>query len=139
VAYERTKTLINFHQLIIIFLLCGLPSLSVGLGLGDHALQSYFNEPLLIEIELLQMQGTELDSLEISLASPDDFEAFGIAYLPFMDDLQFRVSQDSSTDSAQIIVTGREPLREPYLDILIKVRWPGGSTLREYVMFVDPR
>lgn len=130
---------INYCRRSCVFLCCCLPAMSFALSLGDKEVLSYLNEPIRVEIELLQWQGIDLTRLEIKLASAAEFEAFGIEYLPFLNELQFSLPQEISGDTLKILLSGSSPMREPYLDILVSVRWPGGSLLREYVMIIDPR
>jgi pilus assembly protein FimV len=37
-----------------------------------------------------------------------------------------------------ILVTTKKPVKEPFLDFLLEVRWPKGRLLREYTVLLDP-
>lgn len=107
------------------------------LGVGEINLRSALNQPLDAEIELLQVRdlsGTEIRSV---LASPDDFGRAGIDRSFFLTDLTFTpVIQPNG--KAYIRVTSSRPVKEPYLNFLMEVRWPSGRVLREFTLLLDP-
>ena len=107
------------------------------LGLGEVKLYSSLNQPLMAEIELLQVQ--ELNRTEIlpNLASRSDFERAGVDRPFALTDLTFKaVVEDSG--KAVIKVTSTRPIQEPYLNFLLEVHWPSGRLLREYTLLLDP-
>ena len=107
------------------------------LGVGEINLRSALNQPLEAEIELLQVR--DLGSAEIRsvLASPDDFGRAGVDRSFFLTDLTFTpvVRPDGK---AYIKVTSTRPVKEPYLNFLMEVRWPSGRVLREFTLLLDP-
>ena len=107
------------------------------LGVGEINLRSALNQPLEAEIELLQVR--DLGSAEIRsvLASPDDFGRAGVDRSFFLTDLTFTpvVRPDGK---AYIRVTSTRPVKEPYLNFLMEVRWPSGRVLREFTLLLDP-
>lgn len=106
------------------------------LGLGEVKLNSSLNEPLDLEVELLNIGDmTELEML-VGLGSRKDFEQAGVERLYLLTDLRFDV--DLSTPGKPVIrVSSRKPIREPYLDFLVEVQWPAGRLLREYTLLLD--
>ena len=107
------------------------------LGVGEINLRSALNQPLEAEIELLQVR--DLGSAEIRsvLASSDDFGRAGVERSFFLTDLTFTpvVQPDGK---AYIRVTSTRPVKEPYLNFLMEVRWPSGRVLREFTLLLDP-
>ncbi|MFO7703892.1 MAG: FimV/HubP family polar landmark protein, partial [Halopseudomonas sp.] len=71
------------------------------------------------------------------LASPDEFGRAGIERDFFLTDLVFTpvVRPDGR---AVIRVTSSRPVREPFLNFLMEVRWPSGRVLREFTLLLDP-
>src|SRR5690606_14217256 len=37
----------------------------------------------------------------------------------------------------KLLVSSQEPVDEPYVELLLEMRWPGGAQLREYVLLFD--
>ncbi len=110
---------------------------ALGLGLGEITINSYLNQPLDAEIELVQVR--ELSNTEIlpNLATRDDFKRAGVERPFFLSDLKFEtvVHDDGRTT---VRVTSKKPVVEPFLNFLVEVHWPSGRLLREYTLLLDP-
>src|SRR3990167_11302209 len=59
------------------------------LGLGEGTLQSALNQPLVAEIELLEVRDLTSSELRPSLASPEEFNKAGVDRQYFLTDLKF--------------------------------------------------
>ncbi len=107
------------------------------LGVGEINLRSALNQPLDAEIELLQVRDLTSSEIRSVLASADDFGRAGIDRSFFLTDLTFTpmVRPDGK---AFIKVTSSRPVKEPYLNFLMEVRWPSGRVLREFTLLLDP-
>jgi pilus assembly protein FimV len=100
-------------------------------------LHSALNQRLDAEIKLLSVAPAEADTVEVSLASYEDFARVGLERPATLMFLRFDVEQRPSGDY-YIKLTSREPIREPFLDFLIEVKWRSGRLLREYTLLLDP-
>ncbi len=107
------------------------------LGVGDINLRSALNQPLDAEIQLRQVRDLESAEIISRLASPDDFGRAGIERPFFLTDLTFTPVIDSD-GRAFIRVTSSQPVREPFVNFLLEVRWPSGRVLREFTLLIDP-
>ena len=107
------------------------------LGLGEVTLQSALNQPLVAEIELLEVRDLASNELLPSLASPEEFNKAGVDRQYFLGDLKFTPVLKPNGKSV-IRVTSSKPIREPYLNFLVEVLWPNGRLLREYTLLLDP-
>ncbi|MEX3772455.1 FimV/HubP family polar landmark protein [Pseudomonas sp. MYb118] len=107
------------------------------LGLGELTLKSSPNQPLVAEIELLDVK--ELTAAEVvpSLASPEDFAKAGVDRQAFLNDLSFTPVINASGKSV-LRVTSSKPLTEPMVKFLVQVMWPNGRLLRDYSVLLDP-
>jgi len=107
------------------------------LGLGELTLKSSLNQPLVAEIELLDVK--ELTAAEVvpSLASPEDFAKAGVDRQAFLNDLSFTPVINASGKSV-LRVTSSKPLSEPMVKFLVQVMWPNGRLLRDYSVLLDP-
>jgi pilus assembly protein FimV len=108
------------------------------LGLGDIRLSSALNEPLNAEIELLSATLDELEYLDITLASQETFERYGIDRPLFLQGINFVVFPGDGTAGNVIKVTSQGPIAEPFVTFLVEATWPRGSLLREYTLLLDP-
>ena len=107
------------------------------LGLGELTLKSTLNQPLVAEIELLDVK--ELTAAEVvpSLASPEDFAKAGVDRQAFLNDLTFTPVLNAGGKSI-LRVTSSKPLSEPMVKFLVQVMWPNGRLLRDYSVLLDP-
>lgn len=107
------------------------------LGLGEVTLQSSLNQPLVAEIELLEVRDLASNEVIPSLASPEEFVKAGVDRQYFLTDLKFTPVLKPNGKSV-IRVTSSKAVREPYLNFLVEVLWPNGRLLREYTLLLDP-
>ena len=108
------------------------------LGLGDIRIQSFLNEPLRAEVELLDTRELLVDDIRIRLAGSEDFDRLGVERSYFLTGIQFEVRIDAATGQGVILLSTEDAVLEPYLDFIIEARWPSGRLLREYTVLVDP-
>ncbi|MHC8334644.1 FimV/HubP family polar landmark protein [Pseudomonas sp. LB3P25] len=107
------------------------------LGLGELTLKSTLNQPLVAEIELLDVKDLTAAEVVPSLASPEDFAKAGVDRQAFLNDLTFTPVLNASGKSI-LRVTSSKPLSEPMVKFLVQVMWPNGRLLRDYSMLLDP-
>lgn len=107
------------------------------LGLGELTLKSTPNQPLVAEIELLDVQQLTAAEVVPSLASPDDFAKAGVDRQAFLNDLSFTPVINANGKSV-LRVTSSRPLSEPMVKFLVQVMWPNGRLLRDYSVLLDP-
>ncbi len=126
------RILIAFSLLVAGF----LPLSSLALGLGEINLKSALNQPFLAEIPVTSDSADELDDLKISLASADTFERYGLLLPQFLTDFEFDIVQVAGGSAVR--VSSADAVIEPFVTMLLDVRWPQGRLLREYTVLLDP-
>ncbi|MDD0842597.1 FimV/HubP family polar landmark protein [Pseudomonas sp. Gutcm_11s] len=107
------------------------------LGLGEIDLQSSLSQPLVAEIELLEVRDLAPNEVIPALASPEEFNKAGVDRQYFLTDLKFTPVIKANGRSV-IRITSTKPVREPYVNFLVEVLWPNGRLLREYTLLLDP-
>ncbi|MBQ0800078.1 MAG: LysM peptidoglycan-binding domain-containing protein [Porticoccaceae bacterium] len=106
------------------------------LGLGELKMNSAMNEPMDAEIVILNLGDLTENEVQVKLAGAADFERAGVERLFSLTDLKFTL--DLSKSSRPLIrVTSQKPIKEPYLDFLVDMRWTSGRMLREYTVLMD--
>ena len=110
--------------------LCSVP-IVYSLGLGDISLHSGLNQPLSADIEIHSLRAREADSVNVLLGSDHDFASAGLQRPDYLNQLRFSV-EPRGKQGFVIHVSTEQAVREPLLDFLIQVTWPGGQLLREY-------
>lgn len=126
--------------LIISFWLAAiaLPINSFALGLGEIEVNSFLNQPLKAEIEIISSRPGEIDDLLVGLASRDAFTRAGLSRPNNLSDLRFAVKKNEEGDSAVILVTTKGAVKEPFLNFLVEADWSKGRLLREFTVLLDP-
>src|SRR5690606_15734948 len=126
----------RFRVSSVAALLMAAPGISLALGLGDETVRSYLNAPLNAEIELFATSD-ELSSVQVQLASRDDFIRHGLDYPGFLTVIQVRTER--LADGRNIIrLSSTQPIVEPFVVVLVDVRSSGSRLLREYTLLLDP-
>ena len=106
------------------------------LSFGEVKLYSYLNEPLDAEVELLGTDSMDSDQIAVSLASAQEFARAGLERPFFLSLLRFEVIR--SANHTFIKITSKDAIKQPYLDFLIDLAWPGGRLVRGYTLLLDP-
>jgi pilus assembly protein FimV len=136
---KRDNAMVRVRKLVLA--IAAASALSSGmahaLGLGEVTLQSALNQPLVAEIELLEVRDLASNEVLPNLASPEEFIKAGVDRQYFLTDLKFTPILKPNGKSV-IRVTSNKSVREPYLNFLVEVLWPNGRLLREYTLLLDP-
>ena len=113
------------------------PSLSA-MGLGPLQVKSGLNQPLVAEIPIISATPSELEQLDVRLASPEAFARIGLERPGELTaNLQFSVGKNSRGQPV-ILVTTPDRFSEPLLNFLIEAEWGKGTVTREYTALIDP-
>ena len=118
--------------------LAGMSSVSHALGLGEIEMYSALNQTLDAEIAILSATDSELEEMQVRLASSDAFARAGLEQSPILDTVEFTV--DRRPDGQAVVkVTSDSPIFEPFLNFLLEVDAPGSVKLvREYTVLLSP-
>lgn len=112
-----------------------LPLQGHSAGLGGINVFSALGQPLRAEIEL-HATPEELDGMSASVPSPDAFSRANLEYSPLMTDLEMNIERRGSR--SVIRLSSSRVINEPFIDVLVELRWSAGSLLREYTFLLDP-
>lgn len=117
--------------------LCSLSSVVNSLGLGEIQSTTYIGQPLNASIELVSVGGdVSVDDLIVKQVSAIEAEDLGAELTSYGHMLEFKIKTNQGIP--YISVTSRNPIKEPYLNLLVELRWPNGVVYREYPVLLDP-
>ena len=114
-----------------------LPLNAFALSLGEIDLRSNLNEPFNAQIPLEAAPTEDVSGLEVTLADPDTFARYGLDRPQFLNGIKFNVAQDE-TGATFIRLSSVNSVAEPFVTVLLDVKWASGRLLREYTVFLDP-
>ncbi|MGM0553613.1 MAG: FimV/HubP family polar landmark protein [Pseudomonadota bacterium] len=119
----------------LLLLLLVAPASSNSVGLGEVRLESYLNQPLRAEVPVRGAAAAG-DSLQIRHAGEDAYRSAGLNRGGVPGDLNIELVGEGADQ--RVLLTTRQPVREPYVGVLLEARWDGGRTLREITLLLDP-
>lgn len=112
-----------------------LPFQAQAAGLGGINVFSALGQPLRAEIEL-HATPEELGTMSAAVPSPEAFRRANLEYSSLMTDLQMKIERRGS--NSVIRLSSSRVVNEPFVDVLVELRWAAGSLLREYTFLLDP-
>ena len=86
-------------------------------------------------VELPQLSASDLTSLEIKLASKPTYANNDVAYYSVHQDLRF-LARELTNGSVQLDISSKGPLREPKLNVLLRITLPDGDLLQGLTLSV---
>ena len=86
-------------------------------------------------VELPQLSASDLTSLEIKLASKPTYAKNDVAYYSVHQDLRFQ-ARELTNGSVQLDISSKGPLREPKLNVLLRITLPDGDLLQGLTLSV---
>src|SRR5262245_54526589 len=105
-------------------------------GLGKITVLSSLGQPLLAEIEIVQLQPGEEEGLAARLPSIEAFQAAGIEPSPILNTVRFNIQRRNNRPVLR--VTSQQPVNDPVMEMLVGLQWSGGRLVREYTFLLDP-
>ena len=121
--------------LLLLILFAVSASVYANVSLGEIEVRSFLNQPLQAQF---RAEGAALagDDVEVRVASEDAYRRAGLQRATIPGDLNIEVQ---GTGASRVIrLTTMRPVREPYLGLLLEVRWAAGRVLREFTILLDP-
>lgn len=114
-----------------------LPGLGHALAVRDLQTKSALGEPYQGEIELVEIGDLNPDEIKVTLATQEDFERLSVDRVYFLTDLRFDVVLNPGGRSF-VKITSAKPVREPFLNFVVRIAWPGNARLQEVTALLDP-
>lgn len=115
-------------------LIC-LPSLA--LSIGGVTLSSALGQPLKAQLPLSELGDLQAEQIIVRHASQATYDKLAIEHPTVFQAVRFTVT--TTTDNhGSINMTTKSAVNEPYLRVLVHIRWPQGEMLKEVTLLLDP-
>jgi pilus assembly protein FimV len=108
----------------------------LAVGLGDLEVNSTLSEPLDATVQLLGLDGLNENQILASLGTTDDFDRANMERVALIDNILVEVIV-FDTEVGLLLLTSDQPVEEPFLNLVIGLRWPNGRLLRDYTALID--
>jgi pilus assembly protein FimV len=112
-------------------------SQALALSLGRISVLSPLGEPLLAEVEILDINSDEAASLKASTASPEAFKAAGLEYNPALTKLTITLEKRPD-DRSYLRIRSEQSINDPFVDLMLEANWASGRIVRDYTLLFDP-
>ncbi|MBT3724953.1 MAG: hypothetical protein HOM14_07015 [Gammaproteobacteria bacterium] len=122
----------------ILFIFILIFSSANAVELGQLKVKSHLNEPLSASFTLDRIAADELGDIILSLADQKTYQSMGLERPYFLSKLKFKITAGQGSQHI-VQVSTRKRIREPILDILVKVTEKQSSLTRMYTVMLDPR
>lgn len=114
-----------------------MPSLASALGLGEITVFSKLNEPLKVQIELINSKTSQADEIIIKNASLNTYRRSNLPRPDSFNKVRFKIKKLNSGSLIAELTTKR-PVREPFITFIADLKWRSGHINREYTFLLDP-
>lgn len=106
------------------------------LDLGKLQITSAIGEALRAEVDIAQASPDELRSLRARLAAPESFHQAGMEYNPALAGVSASL-QTRSNGSPFIALSGKTPIQENFIDLILETQWAGGRLVKNYALLLN--
>lgn len=104
-------------------------------ALGRAQVLSAIGEPLRVVVDLPALSHEEAETLQVSIAPPDAFQASGLEYKPLLSELKVEIERGRG---ARVKLQGSHAVSEAYVELLLQASWKGGQVTRDYTLLLGP-
>ena len=105
------------------------------LSLGRLQVLSGTGQPLRAEVDIAEYTPQELQNLSVRIAPPASFQSAGMEYNPALADVTGQVLQ-RSTGRPYIALTGKTPLRENFIDLILEAQSNTVRVAKNYALLL---
>lgn len=119
-----------------VLLALALPATAWGLGLGPIQTDTRIGQNFTAQIPIVSATSNDLQGLTIGLASPDDYRNAGLSEPDYLFSLKFTV--ESGPSGPYVRVSSTQPVRLPFLNLLVHASWSSGEVTRQYTILLNP-
>jgi pilus assembly protein FimV len=127
----------NGKNPLMLMMALTMPGAANALGLGDIHVDSALNERLAAEIDIVGATPLELTDLRAAVANRETFLRYGADRPAFLSSATFKVTQDGQGRPV-LAVRSTEAFTEPFVNLLVDLRWHNGELVRQYTLLLDP-
>ena len=113
-----------------------LPVTARALGLGEIKTDTRIGQPFSARIPITGATTGQLQGLHVDLAGHEAYQNANLSEPDYLFSLKFSVKQ--SPKGPYVLVSSEHPIKLPFLNLLINVRWASGEVTRQYTVLLNP-
>jgi len=109
---------------------------ALGLSIGAPEVASTLDAPLQARLPLTGLGDIDPSLIRVHIADRAAFAEAGIPRTTLVESIATAIARQAGTPA--VVLSTQQPVREPYLDFLLTLEWPGGQQRREVTLLLDP-
>ena len=113
------------------------PSLAHALIIQPVQVKSALGEPFYAEVALSDLGAVRVQDLSVGMATSQELADLGVKSGSYNGTLSFNV-QAISSDRGVIVIRGRQPVNEPFVDFVLRVKNGQNTRLQRVSAMIDP-
>lgn len=106
------------------------------LTLGQLRVLSTLGQPIAADIEVFDVSEQEAKSVQVAIASAQDFKAASLDYLPAIS-TAFVNFAHKGNGRFMFEVRGSQPISTPFVDLILDIKWSSGRILKDYALLFE--
>ena len=122
-------------KLLILLAMLSISPLLNAIELGGLHVKSSLGEPLNAEIVLNDIDDSQLARLSASIGNKEQYAALGLYKLAVYDQIQLEIQ--AGVDSSIIKLSSVEPIKEPFLNLIIQLTSHQSELVKEYALLLE--
>ncbi len=125
------------NRLVLTLLTVLLSNTALALGLGNIIVLSKLNEPLDVEIEVLDTGTVPIDDIIVRNAQRQTYKKANLFSPEVFNKVHFKIIKKPD-GSVVAKLTSKRPVKEPFITFIADMKWRNGHISREYTFLLDP-
>jgi len=126
----------NIYLVLAALSLLIITQASWALGLGEITVNSKLGEPFKASVTLSDDSNLSPEQIKAVNAPMEIYNQMQIDNSFIYQ--SFKLAITNNNGALSLDISTKDPIREPYLDFVIQVKWPGGQVNKEFKVFIDP-
>lgn len=107
------------------------------LSIGQISVRSHLGQPLHAVVPLGKLGSLSEAEILVGSAGREVYRQYGVEPALTSTALQFELLVDARGE-ASVAIRTRDPVNEPFIDMVLEVRWPSGRAIRQFTLLLDP-
>lgn len=125
-----------FCRMLIPFIIMLVSLPSWALSIGEITLNSKLGQPLSAQLPLGDLGELETEQIIVRHASLETYDKLKIEQPTAFQAIHFKTVTHNNHGSIKL--STKAAVNEPYIRLLVHIRWPQGEMLKEITLLLDP-
>ena len=121
----------------ILFTFLAFIHYSYAANLGFLKVNSYLNQPLDAEINIINDKNFPSEYIKVVHASREDYKKFNIVKSYQFSQINLSIKEKGHNEIV-VHLTTEKPIKEPLVSLVLTLRWPEGNLSKDYNFFLYP-